>query len=192
MSTMTTITPSVKPTRTVLVAGEPFAVERIAPPHPSVRSWRLTSRDGKDSALVCRTKGGALICSCRCLEIDYQGGCVHSAALEAAGMFVEPAPEFESAPSPCSECGHIHDANEPDAWPSPASDDEPVLTVPDDDGPRLTLQETLEAIQTGYAGLNSDLGDLLAMTVGEVLQEVRLTGAKDVATLLDRRACLGS
>lgn len=193
MTTMTAPVRNVKPTRILMVAGEPFEVRHEVPPHKTIRSWMLTSLQNRAETLLHRTQGGAIFCTCRALEIDCQGGCIHSAALEAAGMFDEPAPEFEPAPSLCPECGHAHDQADPDAWPSPApDDDELVLTVPDDDGPRLTLEEALQEIKAGYAALDTDLGDLLATTIGELLSEVRLTGARDVATLLDRRACLGS
>lgn len=206
MSTMTLNPAFVKSSRTVRVAGELFEACPEVPPCESITSWRLTSLDGSSSALVLQTSGGSVFCTCRCMETNDPGECVHSAALTDAGLLQPVLPVLPVLSVPCPECGQTHDQADPADWPSWTDEDlwtlseasespyEPREAIASDEPSesRLTLEEALEAIQAGYAAIDSDLGDLLAHTIGELVSEVRLTGARDVATLLDRRACLGS
>lgn len=170
MSTIEANPTTVKTRRiTAVIHGDVHDVEPMETTSPSVVGFRLTSRVDGSTQEVHQGAERFTYCSCPAWHMDSPdtgGICPHTQALVDAGL-IAPTPDDDA----------------------PAETDDAPLPF---DGPRLTLSEALEAIRDDYRSLDSDLGDLLAQTVGELISECRITGARDVATLLDRRAALAS
>jgi hypothetical protein len=125
--------------------------------------------------------GRCLVCSGR--------GTATAAERAEAGWTGDREPEPEPEPGPCE--APDPDDSDPDTWP--AWTDLPALALlPPDEEVRLTLVEALEAIRRRFLDVDSDLADLVAESIGELVTEARITQARTVDQLRDRRAALAS
>ena len=98
-------------------------------------------------------------------------------------------PERHGWAAECVACeAELSGSSDPSTWPDWT--DLPALSLLDPADDRLTLLAALGAIQRQFLDIDSDIGDLVAESIGDLMTEARITQAATADQLRDRRAVL--
>lgn len=162
---------------TIRIAGVMFEVEPTGSVDPLVhRAWELSPAADPDNPIVVVEMNDGLVGCGLCSDPR----CSHVQALQAMGLVDPPAPtDVASALDDLLDWGPV-DMDDDYRW-----DLDDRIGIGPDPADRLTLIETVDRLATQYRLMDSDLGDLIAHHLGGLVTELRITGARTPAEVLD-------